>query len=56
MRVSESTGKDVKVNGRSVIRYKDIYLLVRSKTTKNLILINLTARFESVESMSRHLS
>jgi hypothetical protein len=56
MIVSESTGKDVKGNGRGLIRYNDIYLVVRSKTTKNLILINLPARFESVEYMSRNLS
>jgi len=56
MIVCESAGKDVKGNGRRLIGYNDIYLVVRSKTTKNIILINLLARFESVEYMSRNLS
>jgi hypothetical protein len=56
MLVSESTGKDVKGNGRGLIRYNDIFLMVRSKTTKNLIVVNLPATFESVEYMSRKLS
>ena len=56
MIVSKSTGKDVKVNGRSLIGYNDIYLVIWSKATKNLIPINLPARLEYEEYMSRNLS